>query len=136
VKFSLSSYLNRIKKKDFNFLIQSNDGKRIGTISIYKVDWGSKSAELGRWICSGSAPANLESLLLGFQFAFEELNLELVYCRTLMSNTRVVNLHKRLPYSERTILKSAREEYIQDTLQLGGWEEFSTYLQTRIKTIC
>lgn len=97
----LNSYLERAD--DFYFVVENKiTGESEGLISIYDVDNGK--AEWGRWVIKKGSLATVESLDLLFKVAFNELQLEELYCRTIRDNERVVSLHDSLPQLKRGVL--------------------------------
>jgi RimJ/RimL family protein N-acetyltransferase len=64
-----------------------------GAIAIYDVDRGGRQAEWGRWILKKGSLAAIESALLIYRVAFDELKLGRVYCRTVSANRSVVSFH-------------------------------------------
>lgn len=89
-----------IKDKKFGnyfFGIFNNKKNLIGTIAIYNIS-RHRDAEWGRWICKGNSKESIESLYLLIKYAFEELKLNTIFCRTLSSNIKVLNIHKKLGF--------------------------------------
>lgn len=94
----------REKKGDYFFLIIDKSENKLGTMSIYNI-CGNK-AESGRFISQGNSLQNMEALLLIYDFAFYQLDLELLYFEVYKQNKAVVNMWKRLGsiiLDERTI---------------------------------
>ena len=73
-------------------IIDLQDNKFCGTASLYNVR--NKEAEFGRYICV-SAIQSIETEYLMLRLAFEEMNLERVYCRTAAENVKVWKQHIR-----------------------------------------
>lgn len=80
---------------DYYFVIENKNGEPIGLASIYDVGVYDCAAEFGRWISWGNAAENLESVILSFDFAFEQLKVDYVYMRTMVDNNKVKNFWKR-----------------------------------------
>lgn len=80
---------------DYYFVIQDLNGKPLGLCSIYNVSPLDKTAEFGRWISWGSAIHNVESVILSFDFAFENLEVDLIYMKIMLQNKAVRNFWKR-----------------------------------------
>jgi RimJ/RimL family protein N-acetyltransferase len=79
---------------DYYFVIERlDDGKPVGTIGLYDVDAVVKSAEWGRWVVQVGSRAGVEGLLLLYRVAFEQLDLEVVYSRTVTTNQRALAIH-------------------------------------------
>lgn len=79
------------------FMILNNKELPIGTISIYNIKNGC--GEFGRYICTQALQA-VESERMILQFAFENLGLQYLYCRTAESNQSVWMQHLRFGFSD------------------------------------
>jgi RimJ/RimL family protein N-acetyltransferase len=78
---------------DYYFVVETIDGRhREGLVGLYDVRPGV-AGEWGRWVLEPASNAAVESALLIYRFAFEELSLEQVCCRTLCTNAKVVAFH-------------------------------------------
>ena len=79
---------------DYYFIVERcATGRPEGTVGLYHVDREQRRGEWGRWVlCPGSLAA-AESALLIYRVAFDVLRLEVVYCRTITANQRVVSFH-------------------------------------------
>jgi RimJ/RimL family protein N-acetyltransferase len=113
---------------EFNFIIETLNGKPIGTISVYRIDKYENSAELGRWICIGSPAEKVESLKLAFRFAFETAQLKRIYCHTRSENLGVAKLHHRLPYSSKQEIFLEDRKYLCTSLNEEDWINFDDFL--------
>ena len=72
---------------DYYFIIDNHaTGEPEGTVGIYDLDLADRSAEWGRWIVRAGSLAALESAGLIYSVAFDLLELEAVYCRTILEN--------------------------------------------------
>ncbi len=80
------------KTDDHYFLIEDLNDKKLGTIAIYDVE--KNCAELGRWLSRGNSLQNIDSIILTYDFAFEQLKLEYIDSFTNKNNKNVVNFHK------------------------------------------
>lgn len=79
---------------DYYFVItRAGSGAPEGTVGIYEHDVTARSAEWGRWVIRPGSLAAVESALLVYRIAFEVLELEMVYCRTVAANQQVVSFH-------------------------------------------
>lgn len=99
------------RENDYYFLISSIQGNPLGTIALYNFDNGC--AELGRWLSYGNAFENLESVILLYDFAFNELNMKKVVTRTNVVNDRVVNFWKNFGCDESYV--EERQDYTSHT---------------------
>lgn len=88
----LQAYFER--PDDYYFIIESLQGKRPeGTIGVPEVDTVNRTAEWGRWILVPGSLGAIESALLIYRVAFDVLGLDMVYCRTVKENAKVVSFH-------------------------------------------
>lgn len=92
----------------------------IGLISILNINWRSRHAELGRLLLGnrtfrglGHAP---EAIALICEYAFDHMNLNKVYCEVLVSQGRVISLHKKFGVVE----EGLRKEHI---FKRGAYED-------------
>lgn len=76
-----------------------------GTIAIY--DRSAADAEWGRWVLRGDSLAASESVLLVFRLAMETLNIERLFCRTLVENEKVISFHDRCGLRNAGVLAGA-----------------------------
>ena len=87
---------------DYYFVLERCDGQSEGVVSIYDVTNGA--AEWGRWILKPGSLAAVECAWLIYRVAFELLGLDVIYCRTLADNERVVSFHDSCGITERNLL--------------------------------
>jgi len=78
---------------DVYFIIEVGD-EPVGTVGIY--DCCDGVAEWGRWIIKPGVAAAAASVLLTYQIAFTELQLDRLICRTVEDNGHVLSFHDRL----------------------------------------
>jgi len=99
----LANYYERLG--DWYFVLERRcNGVPEGLISLYDLDAYQHNAEWGRWILRPGSLAAVESAWLIYHFAFEQLNLREVYCRTVASNHPVVSFHDSCGITKRTLL--------------------------------
>lgn len=92
------------RENDYYFIIENLfTGEKEGLISIYNIR--DNKAEWGRWVIKNSSLAAVESVNLIYRVAFEKLNLDELYTRTIEDNTNVVNFHKSINAKFRALLK-------------------------------
>ena len=77
------------------YFIIENEEQQVGTISLYNIASEGNSAELGRFICNNSIYA-IDAEICLLEYAFNELSLFEVYCRTKTNNKSVLSLHRNL----------------------------------------
>jgi RimJ/RimL family protein N-acetyltransferase len=98
----IHEYLRRAG--DYYFIIeQASSHIPVGTIAVYSLHEENRRAEWGRWIIRPPHPAAVESALLIYEVAFENLQLEEVYCRTLTDNRPVVSFHNSCGLATRSV---------------------------------
>ncbi len=84
------------RQGDYYFVVERRDtGAAEGVVAIYDVVRGPShsEAEWGRWILRPGSLAAVESAWLAYRCAFELLDLDSVFCRTVAENGRVVSFH-------------------------------------------
>jgi RimJ/RimL family protein N-acetyltransferase len=83
------------KENDYYFIILNKDYEKLGTVGIYEINWEKKTFNWGRWILKKSTSINVavESMLLTYKVAFNELNLETALSDVRIENTTVINFH-------------------------------------------
>lgn len=102
----LNKYFER--NGDYYFVVENIfTNEKEGLISIYDIN--GDVAEWGRWVFKRGSLGALESVNLIYKVAFEKLNLQEVYTRTVEDNISVVNFHKSINAKFRTLLKNEFE---------------------------
>lgn len=96
----IKEYKNReLSLKEFYFIIERNDNnERIGTVRLYDFKDHPKSFCWGSWILNSNKTryAAIESALLIYKIAFEEIEFEQSHFNVRKENTGVHNFHMRL----------------------------------------
>lgn len=88
----LSSYFER--ENDYYFVLENKiTSTPEGVISIYNINNDKKTAEWGRWVIKKGSLGAVESVNLINKIAFEDLDLEKIYSKTVADNTSVVSFH-------------------------------------------
>lgn len=97
----LAEYFER--SGDYYFLIE-NRATRLpeGTAGIYNAGWSidggtdrlQRDAEWGRWVLRRGSLAALESACLVYRLGFEMLDLDSIYCRTILENASALAFHE------------------------------------------
>lgn len=77
-----------------------------GLIGVYDMNHVASSAEWGRWILRPASLAAVESALLIYRVAFEQLKLDSLYCLTVADNQPVVSFHDSCGLRRAGILKA------------------------------
>ena len=89
--------LNKERADGHYWTIRDISDKVFGTISLYNVIDGR--AEFGRYICINSLFA-IEAELLLIEFAFSEMGLREIYCRTVLNNEKVWKQHYKFGFED------------------------------------
>ncbi len=88
---------NQIKRPgDYFFVVYSREGQAIGTDSVYNIDYKKKEAEHGRTILNGNPIQNMEAIIATYDFAFYDLDMELLWASCTVDNTPSIGEVKRL----------------------------------------
>lgn len=105
-----------------------------GLISLYSIDSENLTAEWGRWVLSPDSLAAVESARLIYHLAFDVLNLDSVYCRTLATNKSVLSFHDSCSpisseYESRAFVVDGVEfPAYRKTFHKSQWETLNSYL--------
>jgi RimJ/RimL family protein N-acetyltransferase len=115
---------------EFNFIIELRSGLPVGMLSLVDIDPVNRRAEPGRFLIGEPAavkgvPAAIESMLLLYQLAFDELKLQRIYGTVASDNKLMIKWQKFLGMQEEGRL---RRHYLlggrfQDAVCLGMLEE-------------
>lgn len=94
------NYLER--NNDFLFIVES-DGRPVGQVSVYDIDWLKRSGEVGRFLVSPEAAGRGKmkaacSLLR--DLCRESLELRYIYLEVLAGNERAYNLYSSIGFVE------------------------------------
>lgn len=95
------------KTDDHFFAVENRStAEFFGTVAIYdiKVVNGQTSGEWGRFILWPHLCVAIETCALIYKFAFEHLNMDRVYCRTVAENKAVVSLHDSIGLTRTVVL--------------------------------
>ena len=127
---------------DYYFVIERmHSGEPEGLISLY--DIGAEQTEVGewgRWILRPLSLAAIESAWLVYRFAFYELRLQAVYCRTVADNAAVVSFHDSCGIAERRLLPGhfefdqQRFDAIEHRVDRATWETLGPRLEALAKS--
>jgi RimJ/RimL family protein N-acetyltransferase len=88
-------------------IIEKESEKIVGTISLYDIK--NYEAEFGRYICENPMNA-IESEFLILKFAFENLGLNRIYCRTMKENVKVWNQHYKYGFQNANPLRVSPDD--------------------------
>ena len=100
----LKAYFNR--PSDYYWIIERKDsGLAEGTIALYNFNENEKTAEWGRWVLRSGSLGAVESSLLVYCAAFEELQLDSIYCLTVAANRPVISFHNSSGACNEVLLK-------------------------------
>lgn len=126
---------------DYYFVIESRGEHRAeGLIALYDVDAEESAGEWGRWIVAPGSPSAIESALLIYRCAFDVLNLDRVYCRTLADNAQVVAFHDscgltRLAVAVEIVHDGAMRPAVQHELRRNEWPAIAARLDLLARRI-
>lgn len=109
-----------------------------GTIGLYDLQRDFARAEWGRWILKRGSLAATESAWLLYRVAFEYLDLNEVYCRTLVKNAQVLSFHdscglrrtKELPGF--FTFQGEPVDAVEHCLSRTNWPAVETMLRTKV----
>lgn len=90
------------KKNNFYFIIKEKDVK-IGLINLKEIDWDQRIAEAGIFIGEKkylNSPSPLLATISIMEFAFEELNLNLLKAKIAVTNLRAILYNESIGYKK------------------------------------
>lgn len=129
-----ASYYSR--PNDYYFVVERLiDGIAEGVISLYDINEAIGEGEWGRWILREGSLAAIESTWLIYRFAFEILELNQVYCRTVADNQSVVSFHDSTGITDRKLLpdyfqlKGRTVDAVQHSIDRIGWAQIEPRLK-------
>ncbi|MDC7290717.1 GNAT family N-acetyltransferase [Blautia schinkii] len=85
----------RMKQGDYLFIIEDKNGNAIGMKGLYDYDTEEGIIESGRFVGFGSQVQNIEALMLGFDFAFDYLNVRQIKMSALENNKVMLGIQNR-----------------------------------------
>jgi len=109
---------------DFYFVVEDKKLGDLGFVRVYDIDKFAKTFTWGSWVLKEDRPiyGALESALLLYEFAFNELELDVAKFVVDNENTAVINFHKKFgstylhqdPINSHFELKKADFEVLKD----------------------
>ncbi|MEJ7813448.1 MAG: GNAT family N-acetyltransferase [Gemmatimonadaceae bacterium] len=130
------------REGDYYFVVERRDSHvPEGLISVYDIDSGARCGEWGRWVVRSGSLAAVESVLLIFRAAFEVLDLEMVYSRTLVQNERVVSFHESCGLETHAVLPrytrigGEQHDAIEHRLTRARWPQIEPGLRAHADRI-
>jgi RimJ/RimL family protein N-acetyltransferase len=135
----LTRYFER--QGDFYFVVETiRKNTREGLIGLYDVDFRGGTAQWGRWVLNAGSSGAIESALLVYRFAFDELQLGEVKCRTLADNFSVIAFHDScgLPRSVAPVMiefDGQQRPAIEHALPRAEWPQVMQRLDRLAKRI-
>lgn len=89
------------KNNDYFFIIiDKQNNQRIGTISVYDIDYKKKDGESGRLIIQNENPfIPVEAFFLLLRFAFHEIGLQRLHGFIMNENKRAISFNKFFGFS-------------------------------------
>ena len=104
--------LKQIVAEDSCFLIIENlQGKALGTLSFYNIDWENRVCEMGRLCSYGTPVENIEANVLLTDYLFMELKFVKLTGQVQLANIHVKSYNERFGY-----------EYIRNAYMEWGGE--------------
>lgn len=133
-------WLKRYEQRpgDYYFIITER-GRPRGTIAIYDAD--QDAAEWGRWIVTPGSLAAVGSVMLAFQVAFERLDLQRLYSRTVAENKSVISFHDSMGARRRCVrpgyatIRGRRLDSIEHEIDRPLWEAIRPRLQALVQRL-
>lgn len=133
-----------LKPDDYCFVVERKLGEPEGMIGLYDIrnrpDDG-RVAEWGRWILTPGSLAALESVWLIYRFGFENLALDLAYCRTVATNEPVLSFHRSFSLSTRKIfpasirIRGETYDSIEQAITRSDWMEVEPKIALKAKRL-
>lgn len=128
------------KESDYYFIVEKmKDFSFEGTVALYDVNEGH--AEWGRWVLRKGSLAAPESAMLIYRLAFELMNLDRVYCRTLVANKSVLSFHDRIGMSQKQLISNAFNiggcdvDAIEHRMENADWREAQNKLENESRLV-
>jgi RimJ/RimL family protein N-acetyltransferase len=101
----IAEYLKR--SDEYYFIIEEMcSGQPVGTISIYNYDRAANSAEWGRWVTLPRSAAGTAGLVLLLDLTFDQIEIDILYCHTIIENTKPRAIFERLGFQQVEIVPS------------------------------
>jgi RimJ/RimL family protein N-acetyltransferase len=132
------------KEGDYYFVIERlerDGGASEGLVGIYNLDEQQRRAEWGRWVIQPQSLAAVESAWLVYRVGFEVLDLEAMYCRTLVRNAPVVSFHDLTGLERSRRIEACTEidgetcDAIEHVLRRDRWPLTAEKLEPRAKRL-
>lgn len=93
------------------FIIQTPDGRCVGTVCLYHLDFENRSAEIGRLIIGEKAFLGkgyaFDACRTLISYSFDELNLNRIYLYVFETNQRAISLYEGLGFVREGVLREA-----------------------------
>jgi len=100
-----------LRNNDYYFIVETHDGRRIGTYGVYDIK--DQSGELGRIVfLPDTSQFVIEAVVLIVDWCFSQLGLTELRGTTITTNRTVLSLNKRLGFKTVFVQK--------DALRIGG----------------
>ena len=127
------NWINTYKKRenigtDFYFVIIDNEGRKLGLVRVYEIDYIKKTFTWGSFIVTKNDKPKytaLEGSLRIYQFAFMELGLEYCKFEVNINNTDAINFYNK--FGAKFIYSDQINSYYEITKQLFIQLKYSRY---------
>ena len=83
-------------QSDYSFVLETLDGERTGSFSVYELNEARTRARMGRWLVQPGSRCVPEFALLGYTACFRVLKLESVYAKIPHNNQAALAFQKRI----------------------------------------
>lgn len=94
---------------DYFYIIESYSGKKLGTISVYSIDYKNHVAEEGRLVILPISLAMVPAFILLFDFCFYTLQLALLTSWCVATNKKMIAFKYESGCQENPSVKSSRK---------------------------
>lgn len=112
---------------NYYFIIEDKQMGPVGMLRVYDINYLDLSCEWGSWVVSENRPsyAALASMLLVYEFIFNELNLKLCRFRVDKANLKTINFHLR--FGSKLIYETQDEVFFELSKTLYTQIKYSKY---------
>ncbi len=96
IKWIKKYKLKELEGLEYYFIIMDKTLGAIGLVRIYDIDYAQKAFTWGSWVLKEDRPkyAAIESAMLSYEFAFNELGLFIANFNVMKENGRAINFYK------------------------------------------
>ncbi|MCG8422627.1 MAG: GNAT family N-acetyltransferase [Proteobacteria bacterium] len=124
------------KQDDYPMMIETNDGRPLGTIAAYNIDKSRSQFEWGRWVIDPTAPpfTPVESAGLIYHFGFFTLDLDFAILGVQQENTSVRRFHEnfgcqKIDSDDTAVWYGLTKERFRDILANGLFRNYLAFMR-------